>query len=184
MVANERAVTKREVPGGSERLGRGGDPLAPNSGEGFSLCLYPHSPKQATTNKQEWFQKSIPSMCWRSWTSCLGFRVLIIPTAIEFTGIESYERLSYDSHISVTMWSMRCPMKHEMSYEAEIHTESRKATDFPHRFFTFSYRARILKTPQIPSLSSSRAAADETSSSGSVPAHAWIYIITLLAIPV
>jgi hypothetical protein len=71
MVANERAVTKREVPGGSERLGRGGDPLAPNSGEGFSFC-----------------------------------------------------------------------------------------------------RARILKTPQIPSLSSSRAAADETSSSGSVPAHA------------
>ncbi len=156
MVANERAVTKREVPGGSERLGRGGDPLAPNSGEGFSFCLYPHNPKHATTNKQEWFQKSIPSMCWRIWTSCLGFRVLIILTAIEFTGIESYERL---------------------------YTESRKATDFPDRFFTFAYRARTLKTPQIPSLSSSRAAADETSSSGSVPAHAWIYIITLLAIP-
>jgi hypothetical protein len=66
-------------------------------------------------------------------------------TAIEFTGIESYERL---------------------------YTESRKATDFPDRFFTFAYRARTLKTPQIPSLSSSRAAADETSSSGSVPAHA------------
>jgi hypothetical protein len=72
--------------------------------------------------------------------------VLIIPTAIEFTGIESYERL---------------------------YTErAERQIDFPDRFFTFAYRARILKTPQIPSLSSSRAAADEVSSSGSVPAHA------------
>lgn len=155
MVANERAVTKREVPGGSERLGRGGDPLAPNSGEGFSFCLYPHNPKHATTNKQEWFRKSIPSMCWRIWTSCLGFWLSpLLLNLQELNHIRGYTQ------------------------------REQKGNWLPRQNFTFAYRARILKTPQIPSLSSSRAAADETSSSGSVPAHAWIYIITLLAIPV